>query len=307
MRILPSRLMRYLRPMVQAPKIVAQFYELPFVDPSVLIGKGGALVLAPHPDDESIGCGGLIAAGSERGVDIHVMVITDGSASHPKSREFPKPRLASLRENEVRAAMAELGVPDSRIAFLQLPDGKAPWRGRRFAAATAYIAEYVRARGITTIVTSWAHDPHPDHKAAYLLGCAAARRTEVRLLCYPVWGWTLPNHVWLPAKPVRGMRIDITRHRAAKHRAIACHRSQFSDLIQDDPTAFRLTQEHLAAFDKPFEVFIEAEQRRPIFVVWKEHAKGFCHRTGLQRSAYHRPRAGIGARPDRDVAGSGGY
>jgi LmbE family N-acetylglucosaminyl deacetylase len=258
MRFLPSRLMRHFAPMVQAPKIIGQFYELPFVDPSVLVGKGGVLVLAPHPDDESIGCGGLIAAGSERGVDIHVMVITDGSASHPKSREFPKPRLVSLRESEVRAAMVELGLPDSRIAFLQLPDGNAPRRGRRLAAAAARIAEYARTRGITTIATTWAHDPHPDHEAAYLLGCAAARSIEARLLCYPVWAWTLTDHAWLPAKPIRGVRIDITRHRAAKHRAIACHRSQFSDLIQDDPTAFRLTQEQLTAFDKPFEVFIEA-------------------------------------------------
>jgi LmbE family N-acetylglucosaminyl deacetylase len=256
---LPSRLMRHFRPMVRAPEVLAQFEELPVVNPESLIGTGSILILAPHPDDESIGCGGLIAARRERGRDVHVIVITDGTASHPKSREFPKPRLAALRESEVRAAIAVLGLPGDHLAFLRLPDGNAPHHGRRFRTATARIAQYARDHRIGVIVTTWPHDPHCDHEAAYLLGRAAAQNIGARLLCYPVWGWTLTKNVWLPATPILGARIDITSYRAAKHRAIACHRSQVSDLIRDDPTAFRLSQEHLAAFDKPFEVFLETQ------------------------------------------------
>ena len=55
-----------------------------------------------------------------------------------------------------------------------------------------------------------------------------------------------------------GARLDIARHIPAKRRAIACHRSQLTDLIHDDPTGFRMSPEFLANFDQPFEVFIEA-------------------------------------------------
>lgn len=46
-------------------------------------------VLAPHPDDESLGCGGALAAAVESGQDVTVVALTDGSGSHPKSKEFP--------------------------------------------------------------------------------------------------------------------------------------------------------------------------------------------------------------------------
>jgi len=77
-----------------------------------------------------------------------------------------------------------------------------------------------------------------------------------RLLGYPVWTWSLPPTGWLPDAPLRGARLDITRHLAAKRSAIACHRSQLTDLIQDDPSGFRLSPAFMAIFEWPFEVFI---------------------------------------------------
>lgn len=255
---LPSRFRRFLQPMVRVSTVLEALHDLPVADPRTVLGEQSLLVLAPHPDDESLGCGGLIAEHHARGHDVHVMVLTDGTGSHPRSREYPAARLAALRMKEARAAIVALGLPEDRIDFLGLPDGHVSLNGRPFNAAAARIALYARSHGVRTICTTWAHDPHPDHQAAYRLGQLVAREVGARLLGYPVWTWTLPPTGWLPDTPLRGARLDIAHHLAAKRRAIACHRSQITDLIQDDPTGFRMSPAFLAIFDWPFEVLIDA-------------------------------------------------
>lgn len=254
---IPGRLRRYLRPMVRAESVLQALRDLPQSDCRTMLRERPVMVLAPHPDDESLGCGGLLAACREHGLDAYVVVLTDGCGSHPLSREYPPAKLASLREAEARAAVRALGLPDDRIQFIGLPDGHAPIRGRRLKSVVAQVSALARSRGVGTICTTWMHDPHCDHQAACRIGRQVAQQIGARVLFYPVWGWTVPPDAWLPATRVSGTRIDITRQLAAKRRAIACHRSQYSDLIHDDPTAFRLAPEVLALFDRPFEVFCE--------------------------------------------------
>jgi LmbE family N-acetylglucosaminyl deacetylase len=253
----PARVRRFFKPMVRAGSVLNHWSELPLTDVPSLVGTGPVLVLAPHPDDESLGCGGLIADCVSRGQIIRVMILTDGSASHPNSRSYPPDRLAALREAETRDALAALGVASEFVTFLRLPDGRAPIRGKGFKTVTMRIVEAVREWGIVTICTTWPGDPHHDHRAAYRLGEIAAQRTKARLLCYPIWGWTLPSNAWVPSIAQHGGRIDITPHLPAKQRAIACHRSQTTDLIADDPTAFRLSPAFLANFTRSFEVFFD--------------------------------------------------
>ena len=256
MRI-PGRLRRYLVPSVRAGVLLQAMRGLPVAGLRDLLGDSPVLVLAPHPDDESLGCGGLIAQCHAQAVPVYVLVLTDGSGSHPQSRRYPKERLAALRAEEARSAMAALGLPQGHVEFLGLPDGGAPLHGRRLRATAARIAAYARARDVGTICTTWQHDPHHDHLAAYRLGQLAARETGAKLLCYPVWGWTVPEHAWLPATQVRGVRLDVRDQLADKQKAIACYRSQTTDLVGDDPSGFRLSDAVLANFSMPFEVFTE--------------------------------------------------
>lgn len=258
MRLLPSRVLRYLLPMVRATDVLEELRHLPVTDVSKLLGDRPLLVLAPHPDDESLGCGGLIAECHARGQEVRVLVLTDGSRSHPHSREYPPARLAALRMDEARAAVVELGLAADRIDFLGLLDGHAPLHGPSFRAAATRIAQHARAHAVGTICTTWPHDPHHDHLAAYRLARLAAGELGAKLLCYPVWGWTLPSTAWLPATRIDGARLDIAHHLPAKRRAIACHRSQIGDLIRDDPGGFRASPELLAIFDQPFEIFLES-------------------------------------------------
>jgi LmbE family N-acetylglucosaminyl deacetylase len=221
-----------------------------------IIGGGTCLILAPHPDDESLGCGGLIAACVAAGRDPLVVVLTDGAGSH-KSGAYPPERLRAVRAKEVQTAVALLGLAADRVIFLDQPDTAAPREGAGFDAVVARLAALVRQETrCTAIVASWLHDPHCDHEAASLAAQAAARIAGVRHVAYPVWGWTLPADASVPAAPAAGWRLDIGAFLPAKRAAIQAHQSQYGDLITDDPEGFQLPPALLQRFDSSYETFI---------------------------------------------------
>ena len=241
--------------MTRAAEVKVALAALPVQSFDEIIGPGALLVLAPHPDDESLGCGGLIAEALARGRAVYVAILTDGSGSHPGSLTFLPPRLAALRAQEVRDATARLGLPPDNLQLLGATDGSAPTDGPEFAALAQRLAEFVQARDIATICATWRHDPHCDHFAAALLAANVCRFTGARHLSYPVWSWTLPDDSELPGLP-QGARLDIAPHLPAKRRAIAAHASQLTGLIADASDAFRLAPSFLALFDRSWEVFI---------------------------------------------------
>ncbi len=228
---------------------------LPFGSAKTVTGGVPTMVLAPHPDDESLGCGGFIAQLCTAGVPPLVLVITDGTGSHPHSASYPPPRLRAVREVEMRDAGAALGLDATRIEFLRFPDTAAPTSGPEFHRAVDAIEAHCRRHSVGTVLSPWKHDPHGDHWATHLMARAAAERLGLRHWAYPVWGWLLP-----PETPVsladQGIRLDITADLPQKRRAIASHRSQCTDLITDDPAGFRLPPELLQVFDRPFETFL---------------------------------------------------
>jgi LmbE family N-acetylglucosaminyl deacetylase len=74
------------------------------------------LVFAAHPDDEVLGMGGTIAVHTDRGDDVRIVVVTDGSSTqYPDDAET-----RARKEQEALAAAAELGVTD--YVHLDLPD-----------------------------------------------------------------------------------------------------------------------------------------------------------------------------------------
>jgi LmbE family N-acetylglucosaminyl deacetylase len=197
----------------------------------------------------------LIAACCQAGRPPVVVVLTDGAGSHPGSRAWPPERLRRQRAEEVRAATAWLGLPADRLVLLGLPDGRAPHPGDSgFAAAVERVCSIARDFGCDRILTTWEHDPHCDHLAAWKIAAEAAQRSRLRLGAYPVWGWTLAGEA--PEATARGYRLDIGAAQALKRRAIQAHRSQHGRLIQDDPTGFALPSELLAAVEAPFETFL---------------------------------------------------
>ena len=229
---------------------------LPFGGLGDLVGRDPFLVLSPHPDDETLGCGGLLAMAEAAGVRGHVLILTDGAASHPNSPDYPAGRLIALRRDEARRALGHLGLPEGRLGFLDLRDAATPTGGPEFDAAVDSIARRAGEVGASTLFVTWGHDPHCDHETAYAMAEAAAKRLGATLWAYPVWGLHLPADTEVDEAPPRGWRLDIAALRAAKRRAIDCYASQMTRLIDDDPSAFCFTEEQLLPFLGDAETFI---------------------------------------------------
>jgi LmbE family N-acetylglucosaminyl deacetylase len=236
--------------------LLAGFLALPVASIDTVLGGRRALILAPHPDDESIGCGGLIAASCASGLAPAVVVMTDGAASHPGSTAFPPARLALIREAETADAVSALGVPDDHLIFLGYPDTSLPGDGAPGEAAVRRLLEIAARLGCGLVVAPWAGDPHCDHVAAARLGAAAASRLGAALLSYPVWGWLRPGSDVIDEARTGGWRLDITAELAAKQAAVAAHRSQHRGMITDSPGGFFLPEALLAISRRNFEVYI---------------------------------------------------
>ncbi|PSN13574.1 PIG-L domain-containing protein [filamentous cyanobacterium CCT1] len=219
------------------------------------------LVVAPHPDDETLACGGAIAALRAQGLPVSVLVVSDGTRSHPRSRLYPAPRLRQLRQAETLAALAQLGVAASQVVFLGLPDGSVPSASLSTALAKAALAQcqrYLVQVAPRTLFLPYRYDPHRDHRATWsLMQAAIAALPQLpRLIEYPIWDWDPEQRQPLDAR-YRPWRLDIASFVELKRQAIACYRSQTTDLIPDDPTGFRLSPELIANFLNPWEIFLE--------------------------------------------------
>ncbi|MDX6751437.1 PIG-L deacetylase family protein [Geminicoccaceae bacterium 1502E] len=232
--------------------------HLPALTADGLAELAPLVVLAPHPDDESLGCGALIAAARAARLSVRVVLVSDGTGSHPGSKSHPPGKLQRLREREFANALAALGADPARRVCLGLRDTAVPLAGTRAFEQAVALLDAQLGETPSTIVTTWRHDPHRDHAATYALARALQERLkpQPRLLEYPVWGFALPEDTRLADGPPRGFTIEVEPHRERKERAIACHRSQTTGLITD-VEGFRLEPAMIERSLEQPEVFLE--------------------------------------------------
>lgn len=209
-----------------------------------LAGVRRAVIVAPHPDDETIGCGGLMLRLMRRGASVRVVVVTDGGASHRNSTRFPRARLVRERARELRRAVALLGVPAGRVQLLGLPDGglRTLARGDRARLVRA-LAHLARA---DLVAMPMPDDAHPDHRA---VARACARRNGWRRrIGYGVWP------AGKAARPTRSLVLGSDLRRKAM--ALSRHATQLGR-ITDDPQGFTIDCTTLARFLRPVERYQE--------------------------------------------------
>ena len=235
--------------------------RLPLRPPRAVEAFGRTLVVAPHPDDESLGCGGALGLLARYGLDVRVLVMSDGTGSHPNSQAWPPPRLAALREREIREALAALGLSRADVRFLRLEDTHVPSPDcPGFEDAVARCQDEFEAFRPETLLLPWRRDPHGDHRASWQIADAALEAADLRprRIEYPVWIWAYPDSDDAPRPgEVTAWRLDVRDALAQKQAAIAAHRSQTTALIDDDPDGFRLLPGMLAHFARPWELFLE--------------------------------------------------
>jgi LmbE family N-acetylglucosaminyl deacetylase len=170
------------------------------------------LVLAPHQDDETLGCGGLLATKRLVAAPVHVAFLTDGSASHRDHPTLTPTSLVQLRTAEAHAALRQLGVECPAIHFLGAPDSRLDrLNAEESTALSAQLTQLLNRLRPDEIFLPYRHDGSTEHEAAFRLvaDCLRASGQTPRLLEFPVWCW------WNPLLLLR------TLHRI---RRISCHR-----------------------------------------------------------------------------------
>lgn len=221
--------------------------------------KSPILVIAPHPDDETLGCGGLIAMVSSEGQPLHVVFVTDGGASHPNSREWSRQRLSGRRETEAAEALGRLGAGHQPRTFLRLRDADMPQpESSAYAEAMGDLVTIIRDLQPRLVVLPWRRDPHCDHQASWQLAmdAIAAANLSSETWEYAIWldAFGRPEDRPRPGE-MKEVRLEIASALAAKRHAIEAHRSQLGKLVVDDPSGFVLDRGTIARLSGSEEVY----------------------------------------------------
>ncbi|MEJ8822745.1 PIG-L family deacetylase [Variovorax humicola] len=224
--------------------------SLPSVTAEVLVPAGArAVVVAPHPDDEVLSVGGLLAQLAESDREVCVIAVTDGTASHPGSSRWTPADLGHARALESRRALALLGLLQPPLR-LGLPDGRL---SEMRSVLEDKFLNLLRPGDV--VFTTWRLDGHPDHEATGHASAHAARHVGARLVEVPVWAWhwAAPGDPRVPWAGARRLQLDAN----ALPRKIRATLAFQSQLQPDDTTGAQpiLRASTVARARRPFEVF----------------------------------------------------
>jgi LmbE family N-acetylglucosaminyl deacetylase len=200
-----------------------------------------AVVVSPHPDDETLGAGGLIAELCRRGVEVVVAAVTDGENAYAGELG-----LGEVRREEQSRALELLGVARGSIVRFELTDSGVTAKEEELEARLLPMVN-----NETLLIAPWRGDFHPDHEACGRAAAKVAERTGGKLASYVFWTWHRGTPEVLRGLAVRALPLtdsDVT----LKMDALACHRSQ----LEHASGAPILPWELLWPARLPFEVFV---------------------------------------------------
>lgn len=235
-------------------KASARHWEL---TPLALPRVQRVVVVAPHPDDEVLGAGGLIQVALAHRLPLKVVAVTDGESSHPHSNVSKDLDLANVRFRESQTALRRLGWEEPEIIQLHLPDSQVAQHRVRLDEA---LAEILRPKDLC--VAPWRFDGHPDHDTCGESALWASRRVGVHVLGYFVWAWHWadPFGTDIPWPDCR--RLDLKRRARARKRwstdAFASQTQPIGPNVTDAPV---LPAPLMRRFWRPYEVYIDETMR----------------------------------------------
>lgn len=197
----------------------------PWIGAEQLCPAGARLiVVAPHPDDEILMCGGLLSGFRGREHELLMISVTDGEGSHPDSSRWSPERLRERRPQESREALQRLGLDVDAVAWQRLSlQDSAVARDER--ALVNHLCQLLEPQD--RLLSTWRSDGHCDHEAVGRACAEAARECRVALMEVPVWAWHWadPEDTRLPWLRARRLKLDDDSQRRKCH-AIAAHNSQ---------------------------------------------------------------------------------
>jgi LmbE family N-acetylglucosaminyl deacetylase len=204
------------------------------------------VVVSPHPDDEVLGCGGLLALHAAAGNECLLVAATDGEASHRPLLAPSSAALAAQRRAESVAGLQQLMVRTPDVLRLGMPDGNV---ARHEQYLVNRLVRTLR-RGDSVVVT-WRLDGHPDHEACGRATAMACERAGCRLLEMPIWmwHWSTPGDTRVPWHRLVALPLPAAVQKR-KRQALAAHESQWRPRgastapVLDDAMVARMQRPH---------------------------------------------------------------
>ncbi|WP_445997033.1 PIG-L family deacetylase [Okibacterium fritillariae] len=255
-------------------------------------------VTAAHPDDETLGAGGVMAQASARGIPVTAIIASDGEASHPDSPTTTPEALAAWRRDEVAQAL-DIVAPGSRRHFLGLPDGGLAQSAELAELIAGVVSGVLGTATATTagadagpvadtdtdtdtdtgvidavILSPWAGDRHPDHAAVATASARAAERHGLRAAAYPIWGWLWSDVEGddIPWNDALVLPLS-DEDRERKRQAMASHSSQTAPLSEHPGDEAILSEPFQEHFRRDVEIFLPSVTDRAT-VIDTETASG---------------------------------
>jgi LmbE family N-acetylglucosaminyl deacetylase len=185
-----------------------QLDNVPVIGTQSLVPSGArAVVIAPHPGDEVVTCGGLLQLLSAMGRPLQLISVTDGSASHPGSQQWSQKRLSVFRAQESVEALRRLGLPMHSLKWIRggFTDNAL---AEHELELTQFIARYLRPGDV--VFSTWREDGNSDHDTVGRASAKAVALTGAVLNEVPVWAWHWParDRDQIPWHRARKVRLD---------------------------------------------------------------------------------------------------
>lgn len=229
--------------------------QLPDVAPinlATLVPAGArAVIIAPHPGDEVLTCGGLLQLLASHGHPLQLISVTDGSASHPGSDLWSEQRLSVFRPQESVEAVRRLGLPLHSLKWIRggFADNALAEREHQLSH---FISRYLRPSDV--VFSTWREDGNVDHDAVGRASARAASLVGAQFHEVPVWAWhwNVRDEGQMPWHRARKLRLDTWTVARKRHAAHA-----YASQLQGDPgigLAPTLTPVVLERLRQPFEI-----------------------------------------------------
>jgi LmbE family N-acetylglucosaminyl deacetylase len=224
-------------PLTPEGEWLSRLRDLPLWTPPLV----PTVIVAPHPDDETLGAGGMIVRLRSQDIEVKVIAVSDGENAYGGAQGLGK-----LREREQVEALARLGVDLHNVHRLRLPDrALAEWEGSLEKSLSALISPGMH------IVAPWPRDFHPDHEACGRVVDRIAKKYGLQLTFYLFWTW----HRGIPGMldGLSFVSLNLTEEeRRTKLYALEAHASQFGH----PGSAPILSAELLRPAERQFEVYL---------------------------------------------------
>lgn len=212
------------------------------------------VILAPHPDDEILGCGGLLQKLSKLQRNIVLIAVTNGTKSHPDSTLYTEDHLNQIRPAESKAALEVLDIQNIQRIALNLKDGAIAISHAEFYAKLEQLLE-----PNDILVTTYEKDGHPDHEhSAYVVSqiCKKYQLKYYQVLIW-TWHWAAPNNAQIEWEQAYRLDLD-SNELEMKHRAIQCFKSQL-EIDSSTGQAPILSSEAVDRILMPYEVYMHGQ------------------------------------------------